>query len=98
MEMAVAIIGLIAGFLAYHDDYEDGVIGRASFAVIVLMAVIIVFGRLFGHYRYDMPLEVTALLWALAAFMGRHAWRFLKFRCFECPNVTTWDGVDRRLH
>ena len=76
----VAIIGLIAGFLAYHNDYDDGIFGRSSFFVMVLMAVIICLGDILGHYTYSMPLEFSVLLWAIAVFMVRHVWRFIQYR------------------
>jgi len=93
MEIAVAIIGMVAAFLAYHDDYEDGLLGRSSFAVIVLMAVIIVLGRSLGYYRYTGSPEVTTLLWGIAVFMLRHAWRFEAFRR---SGRFSWNGRDRR--
>ena len=93
MEFAVFIIGAVAGYLAYHDDYEDGLFGRSSFAVIVLMAVIIVLGRILGYYHYELPLEIVCLLWAVAAFMMRHAWRFTRYRV---AGQYSWNGADRR--
>ena len=93
MEIAVGIIGLVAAYLAYHDDYDDGLFGRSSFFVIVLMAVIIVMGRVLGYYSYDSPLEITCLLWGIAVFMCRHALRFTKS---IKSGRFSWNGRDRR--
>ncbi len=78
--LPVALIGAISAFLAYHHDYDDGLFGRSAFAVIIMMTVVITFGPIFGRYRYDLPLEFSVLLWALAVFMFRHAWRFMRFK------------------
>jgi hypothetical protein len=78
--LPVAVIGIIAGFLAFREDYDDGLIGRLSFSVIVMMAFIFCMGPITGHYSYAMPLEITVLLYAIAVFMLRHAWRFLQFK------------------
>lgn len=78
--LAVAVIGSIAAFLAYHDDYDDGLFGRSAFAVIIMMTVVITFGPIFGKYHYDLPLEFDVLLWAVAVFMCRHAWRFMRYK------------------
>lgn len=78
--LPVAIIGAVAALLAFHDDYDDGLIGRSAFAVIVMMSLIVCLGPFTGHYSYTLPLEVSVLLYGVAAFMVRHAWRFLQFR------------------
>ena len=91
--LPVAIIGLIAGLLAYHNDYDDGFIGRFSFGVIVLTSVIVVLGIALGYYTYELPIELELMLWAVAAFMGRHCWRFIYF---NANGRCAWDGRDRR--
>lgn len=93
MELAVLIIGLVAAFLAFHDDYDDGLIGRSSFAVMVTMAIIVVLSVSLGYFSYSLPLEVTVMLWAVAVFMLRHAWRFM---LYKRTGKFAWDGADRR--
>lgn len=89
----VAIIGLIAGLLAYHNDYDDGFVGRFSFGVIVMTATVMVLGTALGHYVYHLPLELDIMLWGLALFMTRHAWRFIQY---QTKGRFAWNGQDRR--
>ena len=89
----VAIIGLIAGLLAYHDDYDDGFVGRFAFSMIVTTSTIMVLGTVLGHYAYELPLEITVLLWGVVLFMVRHAWRFMHYRI---SGKYSWDGKFER--
>ena len=89
----VAIIGLIAAFLAFHEDYDDGLLGRSSFAVMLTMAVIMSLGHVLGYFTYQFPLELSVLLWAIAIFMLRHMWRFIQYRT---KGKYAWNGQERR--
>ena len=89
----VVIIGLIAAFLAFHEDYDDGFLGRLSFAVMLMMAAIMSIGYVLGYYTYHVPLELSVLLWAIAAFLLRHAWRFVQY---QTKGRFAWNGRDRR--
>lgn len=89
----IILIGAVSAFLAYHEDYDDGLFGRTALGIIVLMTVIITIGVVRGAYTYQFSLEMFVFLCGVAAFALRHAWRFLQFHRHK---KYAWDGVDRR--
>lgn len=89
----ILLIGAVSAFLAYHEDYDDGLVGRSALGVAVLMAVIMSIGVFRGVYTYHFPLELFVFLCAVAVFAARHAWRFLQYHRHK---RYSWDGVDRR--
>ena len=91
--LPILIIGAVSAFLVYHDDYDDGLVGRAALGLAILMAVIIGIGSIRGIYKYEFSSELYLFLSAVAAFATRHAWRFLQY---HRNKKYSWDCVDRR--
>ena len=72
--MAVCII------LVFHKQYEDGLIGRIALGFIAVCAFARIAGLLEGGIEAYVS-AVGAVLWiALAAFFGRHLYRFMRWR------------------
>lgn len=73
--MAAAVICTL---LVFHPDYEDGLIGRLALSGMALAAV----ARVCDLVAYNGGTsQIGSLLWmALAVFLSRHFWRFLRWR------------------
>lgn len=77
---AIAVIALIAGFLAWCEKYEDGLTGRIALGGIAVACVIIIIGHHRRVVSYEfIPPEITLLLACIAWFLARHAYRFIRY-------------------
>lgn len=95
MEVLIPIfaIGSVSALLVAHDDYDDGLIGRVAFFLVILSSAIVLLGKFTGAYIYQLPLEMDLLLAGVALFMVRHAWRFMHY---HKSRKYSWDGEERR--
>lgn len=78
--VAAAAILLCAVFLVFHCQYEDGVIGRAALAVLALAELIVLMEWYHEGQAYEVLPTTYAVQIAVALFMLRHVYRFLRWR------------------
>lgn len=77
---AILITGVIAGFLAWSEKYEDGLTGRIALGGMTAAAVIIVIGHLRSVVAYDyIPPEGVLFVVCNAWFLMRHCYRFIRW-------------------
>ena len=78
--MAAITVAVISTILVFHKEYEDGLIGRFALSLMALAGI----GRAVGILESDFEFRVTpqgAMIWLGAAlFLGRHFYRFLRWR------------------
>ncbi|MHB0965556.1 MAG: hypothetical protein ACYC36_03790 [Bellilinea sp.] len=77
--ISLLVIGIVAAFLWFRRDYEDGLIGHLALAGLAGTALVAVIKSAGGYQYYFMP-EVVVILVCVALFMLRHAYRFLLWR------------------
>ncbi len=73
----VACIALfvIPIFLVFHDDYDDGVIGRIALLGMAFCAALFLLEVFFGS-GYHIEREESGLMGAMALFLTWHSRRF----------------------
>jgi membrane-bound ClpP family serine protease len=84
--IALTIIIILCTFLVFHENYEDGVIGRLALGLLVFGALMML-ARMFGA-REGWSTEIDPagelMIYGCAAFLCRHTYRFL--RALHDPN------------
>lgn len=76
--IALLVIGCVSAFLAWHEQYEDGLFGRMWLAGMVASTAIILIGEVTDAAHYDFSLETGFLFICIALFMLRHLLSFLR--------------------
>lgn len=77
---AALAVFLICLVLVLHPDYEDGLVGRIALATIALAALARFLAIAGGDWQMQFN-SIAFLLWVgLALFLGRHLYRFLRWR------------------
>ena len=80
VSFCAAIVLVICVALIFHCHYEDGLFGRIGLIVMALAS----FARIAQVVEADFEIEVSRVglaLWAgLALFLGRHFYRFWRWR------------------
>ena len=87
------IISLIAVFLICHDDYEDGIIGRAALIILALANAVIVGEWIVDRVEYEMLPSTLLTQIGTALFLSRHCYRFIEFRN---KGIHKWKPARRR--
>jgi hypothetical protein len=77
--ISLVVLGATSGFLALWCDYNDGVFGHTSLALMTLCALVVVMESLGGAGYQFLP-TTTMTFAAMACFMLRHAFRAWRFR------------------
>jgi hypothetical protein len=73
------VLGVTSGVLALWCEYNDGIIGHASLALMTVCTLVVVMDALDGSAYQFLP-TTTAMFSAMACFMLRHAFRAWRFR------------------
>ena len=63
-------------WLIWHHRFDDGFFGRIAMAVAASFSFIIILVEWSGVATYSAPPEMLFVLWAIAFYMLRHAYRF----------------------
>ena len=77
---ALAVIIILCTFLVFHENYEDGVIGRTAMGLLVFGALMML-ARMFGAregWSQEIDPAGTVMIYGCAAFLCRHTYRFLR--------------------
>ena len=90
--LCAAIVAVICTVLVFHKDYEDGLLGRLGLAVMAIASL----ARLSHLVEHEFSRNVSpigVMLWlGLAIFLGRHLYRFLRWRR---SGEGDWRGADK---
>jgi ABC-type transport system involved in cytochrome c biogenesis permease component len=81
--LGALITGVITFILIFHQDYEDGLIGRAALAGISVAALTTVARIAFSWFEETAfyASGTRVMLWcSLALFFARHLYRFQTWR------------------
>lgn len=75
--LPVAIVLALSVYLAFHPEYEDGIIGKAALGCMAIAAMVILGEQASG---VDRGVTADALAWwGMAGFLARHTYRFWSF-------------------
>lgn len=78
IEIPAIVVLVLSVFLAFHEHYDDGVIGKVALGGIAAAAMLVLVESANEVMR---QVSVDDLMWwGLAVFMLRHAWRFCAWR------------------
>lgn len=77
--ISLLILGATCAALALWCEYNDGVLGHASLAIIALCALVVAIEATEGAGYQFLPTTSMTFV-AMAGFMVRHAWRAWRFR------------------
>ena len=78
--IALAAIVVLCAFLIFHENYEDGVVGRMAMGLLIFGAFMMI-ARLFGGregWGVDIDPAGELMIFGTAAFLCRHTYRFLR--------------------
>ena len=78
--ISAAFICAISCFLIMHNEYEDGVLGRLSLTVLAISNGLIVSDWWIDGSQYQLLPNTLATQCAMAAFLVRHCYRFLRWK------------------
>ena len=73
------VLTVSAGILVWHDQYEDGLIGRIALGGVCIAGLVVTLAEVFDSVRYTAPLEFKIMAVSIALFMLRHVYRFLRY-------------------
>lgn len=74
--LPLLVLASVSWFLVWHPRFDDGLFGRIFLAAIIFFSVIMVMVQWQGGAVYDAPWELLLVLWGVAGYMARHAYRF----------------------
>lgn len=78
--IALTVIVVVCTFLVFHENYEDGVIGRMAMGLLVFGAMMML-ARMFGAregWSTELDPAGSVMIYGCAAFLCRHLYRFLR--------------------
>ena len=74
------VICSISTYLVCHCDYEDGFLGRIALAALAGAELIVIMDALIEGSEYDIFPSTFVIQCALALFLARHCYRFIRWR------------------
>ena len=77
---ALSAIIVLCTFLVFHENYEDGVVGRLAMVLLIFGALMIL-ARVFGAregWNYELDPAGELMIYGCATFLCRHTYQFLR--------------------
>lgn len=75
---ALFVLLAISCVLIFWNNYEDGIVGKSALIVIAMTSFAALLDSGNGYFWRPEPV-ITALVMAMAAFLSRHFYRFIRF-------------------
>ena len=73
------VLSVTAGILVWHEQYEDGLLGRVALGGVFIAGLVVTLVEMFTSASYTGPLELKIMAVSVALFMLRHVYRFLRY-------------------
>lgn len=77
---SAAVIAGVSLFLIVNHQYEDGILGRLALVILLGSNALIVWDWASGCDRYSILPNTLATQAAMALFLSRHVYRFLRWK------------------
>lgn len=78
--LSCLMIAIISIFLATHCKYEDGLVGRIALAGMAIGGLVVFSEWAWDGRTYEVNGATLLITMSCAAFMTRHAYRFIRWR------------------